>query len=522
MAASADITRVSPTQFDLYVEDFIHIHGTNLLGTQSTVVLFDGLYAVEPSFADANHLIVFVPGEIIVQEGTHTLVVQSIDGAGVRTHGPVSFIVSGPVIEPGGPPILSLPEIVVEEAKSRSGAEVTFDASAVDATGAVAVTCTPASGATFPLGGTSVLCSATNAAGTSTGRFFVLVTDTTPPVVTVPDNIVTDNPVVTFEASAVDNVDGTLPVSCSPASGATFAQGSTLVRCTAIDAHFNRTTETFRVTVTGGPPAIFVPDDVVEEATGPTGAVVTYEATTDDGAAVSCSHASGATFPLGTTAVTCTASNTAGSSSATFQVTVIDTTPPRVTAPSLLEVEATSAAGAIGVFVATAHDLVDGDVAVTCAPPSGSQFPFGTTDVFCTASDSRLNTESAFFQVIVQDTTAPVVTQSSATPGTLWPPNHQMIDVTISATLSDADPSPTVKIVSVSSNQPTQGTGDGDTPNDWVITGPMTLQLRSERSQGKERIYTITLETRDASGNVGTATVQVRVSDPRRRPVSAI
>lgn len=519
MAAAADITRISPSQFDLGTEDFINIFGTNLLGSVETQVVFDGLYSVEPSGIDSQHLVAFVPTEVMVQEGEHTLTVRSVDATGVRTHGPVTFTVTAPVVDPG-PPLLSLPESVNGEATSPSGGVVTYEASAFDADGPLPITCTPASGENFRLGVTNVQCSATNASGTTTGSFLVFVSDTTPPVVTVPADITSDESVVTFTASAVDNLDGPLPVTCSPASGSTFPQGLTTVRCTATDAHANRGEATFRVFVTGGPPALILPDDIVEEATSAAGAVVTFVATSADETPVSCSPASGSTFPLGPTTVTCTATNPDGTSTGTFMVTVIDTTPPVITAPSIVEAEATSPAGAIVTYVVTAHDLVDGDVPVSCSPVSGSQFPFGTTDVVCSAVDSRANGDIIAFQVIVQDTTAPEVTFISATPGTLWPPNHQMVNITVSATLVDAvDPSPTWKVLSVSSNQPTQGTGDGDQPVDWVITGPTTLQLRSERSSGNERIYTITIETRDALGNVGTATVTVRVTDVKRRSV---
>jgi len=58
--------------------------------------------------------------------------------------------------------------------------------------GAVAVTCTPSSGATFPIGSTVVTCSTSDGAGnTATGSFTIAVADTTPPVVTLPADITT-------------------------------------------------------------------------------------------------------------------------------------------------------------------------------------------------------------------------------------------------------------------------------------------------------------------------------------------
>ena len=75
----------------------------------------------------------------------------------------------------------------------------------------------------------------------------------------------------------------------------------------------------------------------------------------------------------------------------------------------------------------------------------------------------------------------------------------------------------TGSIISVTSNQPTEGTGDGDTPVDWIITGPLSVQLRAERSHNVDRIYTITIAVTDSSGNTTTGTVQVMVTQGKRR-----
>jgi hypothetical protein len=79
------------------------------------------------------------------------------------------------------------------------------------------------------------------------------------------------------------------------------------------------------------------------------------------------------------------------------------------------------------------------------------------------------------------------------------------------------DPNPVSTILSVSSSQPIDGTGDGDTAPDWFITGALTLQLRSERSHGVDRTYTITVQTVDSSGNFVVSTVQVKVTQTKRR-----
>ena len=74
------------------------------------------------------------------------------------------------------------------------------------------------------------------------------------------------------------------------------------------------------------------------------------------------------------------------------------------------------------------------------------------------------------------------------------------------------DPAPTARIVGVSSNEPVDGADDGDTSPDWEITGPLSVNLRAERSgTGTGRIYTIQVEGRDAAGNTTQQTVSVRV-----------
>jgi hypothetical protein len=85
---------------------------------------------------------------------------------------------------------------------------------------------------------------------------FERVADTTPPVVTVPVGLTTDatasvGAVLSYAASATDDVDGAVPISCSPPSGSTFPIGTTTVTCTATDAAGNGASATFDVYVKG-------------------------------------------------------------------------------------------------------------------------------------------------------------------------------------------------------------------------------------------------------------------------------
>ncbi|MDI1251038.1 MAG: HYR domain-containing protein, partial [Lacunisphaera sp.] len=238
----------------------------------------------------------------------------------------------------------------------------------------------------------------------------------------------------------------------------------------------------------------------------------------------------GSTFALGATTVGLSAADAAGNAAAaSFSVTVQDTTAPVITPPANIIAEATSAAGApVSFTVPVAADLVSGSVTVGASPASGSTFALGTTTVALGAGDAAGNAAAAAFTVTVVDTTAPVIQSLTATPGVLWPPNHKLVAVTLTALVSDvADPAPRTRIVSVSSLELPKSSRHDDCDDDdehdakirhsrndpdWVITGDLTLQLRAERAgKGGGRVYTITVESKDAAGNVSTGTVTVTV-----------
>ena len=101
---------------------------------------------------------------------------------------------------------------------------------------------------------------------------------------------------------------------------------------------------------------------------------------------------SGSLFPVGTTTVTCTATDAAGNDgTASLTVTVVDTTAPAITVPPNIKAPATGPTGAVVTYAVTASDVVDGDVPPTCSPASGSLFPVGTTTVTCDAVDAAGN-----------------------------------------------------------------------------------------------------------------------------------
>lgn len=90
--------------------------------------------------------------------------------------------------------------------------------------------------------------------------------------------------------------------------------------------------------------------------------------------------------------------------------TLPEPTPPVLLLPANITAEATSSAGAIVSYSATATDAKDANVVVTCAPASGSTFPLGSTQVSCSATNSRNKSATGSFTVSVADTSAPFVT----------------------------------------------------------------------------------------------------------------
>src|SRR5262249_31064783 len=154
------------------------------------------------------------------------------------------------------------------------------------------------------------------------------------------------------------------------------------VTCEAHDASGNVANASFPVTVTDTtPPVVAVPAGIADNTTDPNGKRELFTATATDlvdpTPTVACNPASGSTFPLGATTVTCTATDRSGNAaSKSFTVTIafVDA-PPMLTVPADLTVEATGPAGAAVSYTVTATDNLDPDPRASCTPPSGSLFP---------------------------------------------------------------------------------------------------------------------------------------------------
>jgi hypothetical protein len=229
-------------------------------------------------------------------------------------------------------------------------------------------------------------------------------------------------------------------------------------------------------------------------------------------------------LPLGITTVTLVVNDGIVSDSDTVSITVQDTTPPVITCPPDETVEQESAAGTVVPLTATATDICDADVDITSNAPA--IFPLGTTTVTFTATDDSGNSASCTTTVTVEDTTPPEISVT-VSPDTLWPPDHKMVNIAATVTVSDiCDAAPSVVLTSVTSDEPDNDhgkpfdpqdstSGDGNTDDDIqadIGTEDYEFQLRAERAgTGDGRVYTITYTVTDASGNSESAIATVVV-----------
>ncbi len=287
------------------------------------------------------------------------------------------------------------------------------------------------------------------------------------------------------------------------------------------------------VTVTDAVPAntTFVSASVVTgtgwsvsaPSVGGTGNVVFSKASTANGETavfqivvnVNSATAGGTIISNTVTAASSTPDPNSANNTATATTTV--NTAPTITCPGPITVNAASGqcSAVVNYSVTTTGFPAP---TVVCTPPPGSSFPVGTTTVTCTATNIA-GSANCSFTITVKDVQPPVITLIGQ-PITLWPANHKYHTVNVSdciASVSDlCDPTigiNDVVITKVTSDEPENSGGDGNTLNDIVIAANCkSVQLRAEREGGGNgRVYTITFKVSDSSGNMTTATCKVTV-----------
>jgi hypothetical protein len=138
-------------------------------------------------------------------------------------------------------------------------------------------------------------------------------------------------------------------------------------------------------------------------------------------------------------------------------------------------------------------------------------FSLGSQTVTLTATDNHGATNSSTAIVTVIDQTPPAIIDAAVDKSTLWPANHRLVDVAVSYAISD-NCGPVDARLSITSNEPVNGEGDGDMVPDWELVNTHQVRLRAERSGGGSgRIYNITISATDSFGNVSSQTLTVNV-----------
>lgn len=222
----------------------------------------------------------------------------------------------------------------------------------------------------------------------------------------------------------------------------------------------------------------------------------------------------GNVFPVGVTEITWTVTDEVGGMATAVQrITVVDNQNPVISCPAPVTVSCAADVPAADITKVSASDNCSatvshvGDVITnqTCV----NRFTLTRT---YRATDPSGNSVTCDQVITVFDNTPPELTPLTVSHAALWPPNHKMRDLTVSYTASDnCSNAPTT--MSITCNEPANGTGDGDTDIDWVIIDANKIQLRAERAaNGDGRIYTITVSANDGCNPSVTKSETVRVT----------
>ncbi|KAA3623922.1 MAG: HYR domain-containing protein, partial [Bacteroidetes bacterium] len=276
------------------------------------------------------------------------------------------------------------------------------------------------SGGTFPVGTTTETYLATDPSGnTATCTFTITVEDNEAPTITCPGDISVNatspaGAVVNYTTpSASDNCSGlTVALTAGLADGATFPIGTTVVTYTATDGSMNTASCSFNVTVTGVAPDIQCPADItVNTDSGQCNAVVSFSATETTGipaSMISYSHAPGSTFPLGTTVVTATATNTVGSDMCTFSVIVEDNEAPNaICQPTTVQLDANGNGSITAADVDGGSNDACGIASLSVSPSSFICSNVGSNTVTLTVTDNNNQVSTCTANVTVVDNIPP-------------------------------------------------------------------------------------------------------------------
>jgi len=310
----------------------------------------------------------------------------------------------------------------------------------------------------------------------------------------------------------------------NPAAGSKLPAGSSIIAVTIVDAAGNTNSahvplnivDTTAPSITGMPEAftLSVGSDCQAVVPNILGSVTATDSCTPANLLLkSQSPTAGTLIGVGNYQMTVTVTDASGNHSmANVSFKVADTTAPTIlggldsrTVSTDAQCQGTVPNVLAGLLVSD-NCTAANQLLMIQSPAAGTKLSAGSSLIVVTVVDAAGNTNSATIPLNIVDTTAPVFQTLSVSPNLLSPPNNKLVPVTVSALVSDnCDAAPVTKIVSITCNQPTA-------PGDIQITGNLTALLAATKpSSSGIRLYTITVQSTDASGNSSSAQLTVTV-----------
>jgi hypothetical protein len=135
-----------------------------------------------------------------------------------------------------------------------------------------------------------------------------------------------------------------------------------------------------------------------------------------------------------------------------------------------------------------------------------------TTDQRGVARPQGLACDIGSFELEQATNLPPNCAAASASPNTLWPPNHAFHPITINGVTDPDGNAVTLAVTSIFQDEAVNAPGSGNTAPDGQGVGSATAQVRAERVGGSDgRVYTIAFTADDGNGGSCTGTVQVGV-----------
>jgi len=366
-------------------------------------------------------------------------------------------------------PTIDAPSDIIVEASSPTGMTISIgDAAVFDSIGVDSVSNNAPE--LFYLGNTTITWSAADNFGNSANSTqTVTIIDTTAPTIIPPADVVIEaqdesSNVVAIGVADASDIVGVISIDNDAPN--VFSLGDNLITWRAADASGNFATATQKVSIIDStPPTITAPPAVQVEATSPLDNIVVLgNGTASDFIGIaSITNDAPLVFPVGQTTITWTATDLGGLSATDSQtVTVVDTTSPSISIPSIITVEATSEDQNVVEFGGIYADDLVGVASITNDAPEF--FSFGLTTISWTVSDEAGNIATGSQQISVEDTTSP----------TIIPPADIVLEATgptTAVTLGQPQVSDLVSVSSVSNDAP-ESFSLGETVLTWIVTDP--------------------------------------------------